>query len=465
VSVTDAASTSTGHRPTGLRPTGLRRRILRGSIFELGGYASQQLLRIAGNLILTRLLYPAAFGQAAIVSTISIGLVMFSDVALLPCVVQSKRGDDVAFLNTAFTFQVFRGLALAFIMAALAKPSAWFYREPGVESLIYISSLQLVINGFHSTSVFTLRRRLSLGWLNGLDLGTSIMSTGFTLILAHAYPTPRSLILGNVFGSLFTACASHFLPVEYRNRFHWDKDAAREIRRFGSWVIGSSAATFFGSQGDRILLGRFLGAAWLGVYGIAVNLSDMVGAVISRVISGVLYPVLSEAGRDPTRDLSVFFYRLRLRLDALSMTAAGLLSGAGGWVVHTMWDQRYANAAWIVQVMAIRIAIALIVATTETCLFALGQTRYVFARSVARLAGTMVFLPLGWYLGGVRGLVWGTVAAEVPTLLAVWPRSRALGILRLRREALAVAIFLVAAAVGRFVSPLLPTIHLHSFHK
>jgi O-antigen/teichoic acid export membrane protein len=439
---------------------GLRRRIVRGSLFQMGGYGAQQLLRIGSNLILTRLLYPAAFGQATIVTTLATGLVMLSDVAVQPCVVQSKRGDDPAFLNTAFTLQVLRGLALAVVMVALAKPTAWFYREASLEGLIYLGAIQLVVNGFHSTSVFTLSRKLALGWVNGLDLGTSIVSAIFIVMLSRAYPNPRSLVIGGIFGSFVGSAASHFLPVPYRNRFQWEKEAAREIGRFGRWVFGSSAATFLGAQSDRILLGRFLGTGWLGVYGIAVNLSDMLSGLILRVIAGVMYPVLSEAGRMPDQDLSRLFYRLRLRLDAFSMTAAGLLAGTGGWLVHTLWDERYANAAWIVQVLCVRVAIALIVAPTETCLFALGQTRYLFARSLTRLVGTAIAIPAGWYLLGVKGVIWGTVIAEIPTVFAVWPRSWALGILRIRRELLAAGIFVCAYLAGRVVAPWLPRIHI-----
>ena len=55
-------------------------------------------------------------------------------------------------------------------------------------------------------------------------------------------------------------------------------------------MFGSSATTFLGGQSDRILLGRLLGASWLGIYSVATNLSDAIGVVITRVINGVMYP-------------------------------------------------------------------------------------------------------------------------------------------------------------------------------
>lgn len=438
----------------------LRSRMARGAFFEVAGYGTQQVLRLGSNLVLTRLLFPAAFGLAAMVWVIITGLVLLTDVAVQPCVIQSKRGDDVLFLNTAFTIQVIRGGALALLMVIFAKPAAWFYHEPKLAGLLCLGSLQLLLSGLHSTSIFTLRRRLSLGWVNGVEFAQALFSIAVTLLLARLYPGAWVLVAGSVSGSFFFSVTSHFLPVGYRNRFHWDRDAAQEIRQFGRWVLGSSAATFLGGQGDRILLGRLLGASWLGIYSVAITLSDAIGAVVTRVINGVMYPVLSQAGRESGPHISHLYYRLRLRLDVLSMGSTGLLAGMGAWLVRTLWDKRYADAAWILQILCLRLAISFVVAPNETCLFSLGYTRYGFYRSVVRLPAMVVFVSAGWYFAGVRGVIWGTVAAEVPTLFAVWPRSYSLGILRVGREVLAFGLFATAFAVGHFVVPWLPTIHL-----
>jgi len=434
--------------------------MLRGSFFELGGYGAQQVLRLGSNLILTRLLFPAAFGLMSIVTVLMTGLYLLSDVAVQPCVVQSRRGDDPAFLNTAFTLQAMRGAALALLMLILAKPAAWFYREPELAPLVAFGSLQLLFGGLHSTSIFTLRRGLRLGWVNGLELAQTLVGLTITIALARVHKSAWSLVIGTVAACAAYVAASHLLPVPYRNRFHWDKEAARELSQFGRWVMGSSAATFLGSQSDRILVGRFLGVTWLGVYSIALTLSDAAGAVVNRLISGVLYPVLSEAARGGQQGLPDLYYRLRLRLDLLAMAGTGLLAGAGGWLIHTLWDQRYVDAAWMLRILCVRVAVGLIVGPGETCLFSLGHTRFGFQRSVMRLLAALLFLPVGWHTAGVQGLVWGTVATEVTTVFAIWPKLRSLGILRLRRELLSVALFAGGLLLGAALLPWLPRVHL-----
>jgi O-antigen/teichoic acid export membrane protein len=440
--------------------TNLHKRMYRGSIFELGGYGAQQILRLANNLILTRLLYPAAFGLVSVVSVITTGLVLFSDLAISPCVIQSKRGDDPAFLNTAFTIQAIRGVALTLVMIAVAKPAAWFYHEPQLFPLVCFGSLQLLIGGLHSTSVFTLRRWLRLGWINALELGQSVVGITLMILLARHGAGVWALIVGTVLGTVMWATASHFLPVPYRNRFQWDKEAVKEIRTFGRWVMGSSTASFLSTQADRILMGRLLSVAWLGVYAVALTLSEAASSICGRLVSGVMFPVLGQAGRETDGKVADVYYRLRLKLDLLSMTGSGLLAGMGGWFVHVLWDQRYTDAAWILRILCFRVGLALIITPGETCLYALGHTRNVFQRSVTRLIGAIVLMPLGWKLGGVKGLVWGVVATELSTVIAIWPKLLELRILRLRREALSVAMFAAAFAIGAALLPWLPNVHL-----
>jgi len=438
----------------------LKKQALRGSLLELSGYGTQQALRLGSNLILTRLLFPSAFGLSSLVSMLITGLALLSDVGVQQFLIQSPRGDDPRFLNTAFTFQAARGFVLAILMVALAHPAAWFYNEPELAPLVYLGSLQLVLGGLHSTSVYTLRRRLALGWITGLELGQSLLTLAIMIPWSYARPGVWPLIAGGVISAGVSTICSHFLPVGYRNKFHWDKPAYKEINQFGRWIFGSTATGFLSGQSDRILLARFLGATWLGIYSVALNLSEAVSAVTGRLVSGIVYPMLSQAAREPGADLPTIYYRVRLRLDSIAMTGTGFLAGAGGWIIHTLWDNRYEDAAWMLRILCVRVAVGCIVGPGETCLFSLGHTRYGFFRSVSRLVSMFVCIPIGWYFGGVRGVIWATVAAELPGFAVVWPKLHSLGILRLKRELLSAAIFLAALVVALLLLPWLPTLHV-----
>ena len=80
--------------PQATQPTTLFQRALTSSMLTAGAYAITQGLRLVSNLILTRLLFPEAFGIMALVSVALVGLSMFSDMGIGPAISRHPRGDD-----------------------------------------------------------------------------------------------------------------------------------------------------------------------------------------------------------------------------------------------------------------------------------------------------------------------------------------------------------------------------------
>ena len=105
-----------------LRDEGLFARAMRSSAWTIFGFVASQAVRFGSNLILTRLLFPEAFGMMALVTVAMVGLGNFSDVGTGPAIAYNRRGDDPDFLDTAWTLHVIRGvlLWLADLRAGLA---------------------------------------------------------------------------------------------------------------------------------------------------------------------------------------------------------------------------------------------------------------------------------------------------------------------------------------------------------
>ena len=99
----------------------LRERGLRAGAWVVGSQVLSQLLRLASNLLLTRFLLPEAFGLMAVITTL---LMLFSDIGSGTVIVQSRRGDDKTYLQTAWTLQVIRGIAL-WLVSILIAGGCW----------------------------------------------------------------------------------------------------------------------------------------------------------------------------------------------------------------------------------------------------------------------------------------------------------------------------------------------------
>jgi O-antigen/teichoic acid export membrane protein len=433
------------------QPGALRKLVIRGSAFEMIGYGTAQVIRFGSNLVLSRLLFPEAFGLSALVNIMNQGLIMLSDVGLPTVIVQSPRGDEPKFLNTAFTWQAVRSALLWICAAAMAIPMAYMFAEPELKWLIPIGALSVLMLGVRSTSYFTLRRQLRLGPLLVLELVSQIGAVALMIPWAIYAPSVWTLIGGMLMTAVLTAGGSHMIKVHYRNKFEWDPDSAKSMLEFGKWIAGSSILTFASQQGDRLLLGHFLGAATLGVYSIAVFLSSALGEAITRVTTGVFFPAYSRVHNEGTGRLREVFYKTRLVTDALILPALGGLAVLGPFVVHLLYDERYADAGWMLRVLSVRVALACMVSPLQFCLFALGHARYGFYLNLARVLTLAVGVPIAYKMAGVPGLVWAVAASEVPALIVCYVGFTRAKLLSVLHELRAPAFYFAGLALGLLV--------------
>ena len=146
----------------------LTNRIMRSSMFTIMGFGLQQAIRFGSNLVLARLLFPEAFGTMALVTVLLVGLTMLSDLGIQPAIQSSKRGDDPAFLNTAWTLNMIRAGILVAAACALAWPVAWFYEEPILSQLIPVAALSLPLLALEPTRAETASRHMLLGRVTGI---------------------------------------------------------------------------------------------------------------------------------------------------------------------------------------------------------------------------------------------------------------------------------------------------------
>ena len=232
-------------------------RAMRSSMWTVLGYGLSQVLRLLSNLILTRLLFPEAFGMMALVMVFMQGLAMFSDVGVGPSIMQSKRGDDPDFLNTAWTIQVMRGIGLWIASCLIAYPMARFYQEPQLAQLIPVAGIALMIAGFNPTRLETANRHLMLGRVSLIDIATQVVgimaAIGFALITKSVW----AFVLSSLVSVTAQLIMYNAFLIGERNRFRWEATAVQELVHFGKWIFLSTVAGFAFSQSDKLILGKF----------------------------------------------------------------------------------------------------------------------------------------------------------------------------------------------------------------
>ncbi len=371
-----------------------------------------QIIRLAGNLILTRLLVPEAFGLMALVSVFLVGLEMFSDVGVGASIVHRQKKPGLRFLQTAWTLQALRGIGLWLVACAAAFPLAKFYNEPLLAWILPVSSFTLVLAGFKSTAIHLCARNLQHGSLTAVDLTTAVLGLVTSIGIALFYPSVWALVIGGLIAVGSNLIASwFFLPGQVRHRMRWHRKSGSELIHFGKWIFLGTVFAFLGMNGDRILLGKFLSLEQLGIYTVAFFFAQAVSQFMAGLGTRVLFPLFS---RDSDIGKSRKYRRLLL---AGSLVPIGVFLVGGPLLIQVLYDDRYLSAGSMLQILSLGAAAASLRVMAEPVLLAKGDSysRMWLAGYEAILV--VASLAIGGWLFGMQGFLVGYVVGQFLTLI------------------------------------------------
>ncbi|MEM8729304.1 MAG: oligosaccharide flippase family protein [Pseudomonadota bacterium] len=384
---------------------GLKARSLRGTLLTMISFGGTNVLRLGSNLILTRILFPEAFGMMALIQVFVTGMRMFSDTGIRTSIMQNPRGDDPNFLNTAWTMQIGRGILLWLGTCAIARPVAAIYNEPMLAQLLPVVGLGALISGFAPTKLATAGRHMLLGRTTAIDLSTQAIGVVIMIVLAWLLQSVWALAIGGVIGSAVTLLAQYLYLPGIRNRLFWDKSAVRDLFHFGKFIFLSTAVTFVITQGDKAILGGYISMAELGVYNIGYFLGSL-PLVLMGVINGrIVFPLyrlkpISESAENRRK-----IFRARRIVMSGGLVITSILGFSGLALVDLMYDDRYALAGAVVVLMSLTMIPQLVIKTYGAVLLASGDSRRFFILNCATavLQTGLMFAGVIWF--GILGVM------------------------------------------------------------
>jgi O-antigen/teichoic acid export membrane protein len=385
----------------------LRDRMLRGSVFALGGQAFNTILRFGSNLALAYMLFPEAFALVVLCSIVIQGLEMLSDMGIRPAVIQSQRSEDPLFLNTAWTFQILRSLVLWLSASALAWPMASWYNEPQLIYVIPVSALSSIATGFQSIGVSIAMRHLHLGRIAIWGIAETSIKTLIMVIWAYYWPSVWALVGGAVITYTISSLATHRIFPAIRHRIAWDRSAASELWHFGRWIFVSTMLTYLSQQVDKILLGKLMPIGVLGVYSIAYNLARLPMDIAANLMGVVLYPALAEIVRTDREALQAKLTEARgVILAAAQFGIVGVIL-VSPWFFKYLYDDRYIEAAHFAPLLAIAVWLSILHACIYPVLVALGDVRSLAWSNFVKFVSTAAGCLLGHHYLGMPGFIIG----------------------------------------------------------
>ena len=351
---------------------------------------------------------------------------MFSDLGIVQNIIQSKRGAEKFYIDTAWSIQVIRGGVICILILLISFLLDYFnsialfsdksvYSDPELPLLLAVMSITGLIAGFNSLNIALQNRNLKLKKIVIIEVVSQLMGLIIMIVLAWYYRNIWSLVFGTIISAIVKMALSHHHTFGAKANFAWDKEAVREIFHFGKWIFGSSIFTFLSAQGDRLLLGGLISPRELGIYTIAFFLAMAFKEVIRKVMTSVFYPALSEVVRTRRSELKAIYYQMRQKLDIVVMLGVGLMATCGHLIIEFLYDDRYSNAGWMLEILSLSF-VFLGTTMAGVVLMALGNSKSIMVMTAASTLFLFVSLPVAFHFWGLYGAV---VAIALKSLIEI----------------------------------------------
>jgi len=373
---------------------------------------SLQILGFATAVVVAHFLTPrevGLFAEALVFSKLSL---VITDAGVAAAVVQKLdlTEDDK---STAFWVGVAIGVVMMLAGFGLSWPISSLYGEPRVQTLFVLLSPAFLFTSLGVVQGALLTRELKFRSLEIRTVAATAVSASAAMLLA-------------VLGLGATTLAIQVLTVSgvstillwrtssWRPSRRFSFSSVRQMAGFSSHVLGGRMVQCGSMNVDNLLIGRFVGAARLGVYSIAFNLMITPVIRLAGPVTQVFFPAFSRI-RDPARIAEVWLRAVRLIAAAVVPAMLGLVIVAPDFI-EVVFGRRWHEAAPVLQILAPIGMVQAVQALNFGILQSLARTRVLFRYTLFASVGA-----IGAFIAGLPWGVEGVATAYALTSLVVEP--------------------------------------------
>ena len=394
----------------------LKLQSMRSAFYSIVGRGGGHFLRMAGSLVLTRLLFPEAFGLMATASVVLAMVQLFSDTGVRTSIIQNPRGGEPQFLNTAFIISIARGFLLTLIICAIAVPLSLYYEKPELRMLLVVLSFNPLLVSFENPAMSLFVKKFRIERQVFFEIAIQALGLITSVALAWMLRSVYALAWGAVLSSLFRVAGSYYMH-PFRPALAWDREAGRELFGFGKFIFLNTMITWATMNIDVLLIGKLLNMDQLGLYNLGKNFADLVPTFGLQIIGQAFFPAISSIAHDLPRIMRVY-RRFAAFAMAVAVPAGLVLAFFSGDIMRILYDARYFSASIPMFWLCAAVTFRLIIIITGTTFIAAGRPGLETIAMSAGLAAMAVFIPLGIRLGGLQGAAIGAACSIAVTAIA-----------------------------------------------
>ncbi len=395
----------------------------RGAVWMVLFKLIERSLGLVSTLILARLLVPADFGLVAMALSFIFMAELLTAFGFDVALIQNQNA-SLEHYNTAWTGNFLLGISVTLLMVALAVPIAHFYRKPELVWIVCALAAGPAVSGLENIGIVAFRKDLNFRREFSFQISRKVVGFLVVVPLAFLLRSYWALVAG-ILASKLTGTVLSYLLHPFRPRFTLSK--FRELFRFSRWLLFNNGVAYFKERSSDFFIGRFYGAAPLGVYNISYELANLPSSELSAPINRALLPGFAKM---TSSDEIASAYGNAVGLMALITlpASAGLLAVAP-YLVFVVLGAKWLEAIPLMEVLAFNGALLMFHSSICSVLIARGHPAQVTQANGIYVLFLLTLLALLSWRFGVTGAAYAALLSSVlATPVYLWHLQRRLGI-------------------------------------
>jgi len=394
----------------------LTAKTVRGSAWLGTGSIVEQAARFARNMLLARLLAPAAFGTMAIVLSSGALIETITDVGVWLAIIQNPRGGRDAYVNASWWIGMGRATLSYLTIFTVAPWIATFYGHAELSGLLRVALLGTVFNAAISPRSILVQRNMKFPRWAGITNGGAICGVMLTVVLSFAIRDVWALAVGYCSENIFRFVLSYLLCPGLPSR-KCDWSAVRDLLTFSRGLLGLALLNLIIARSDIFVLARLYSPTGLGLYTMAVALVTTPSVFFTNVLGKALMPALSSVQNDMER-LNRILVKVTSLLILAGIPVVAFIALCAASLLRVIYGNRYVEAVGPLSVASAVVFLVIVNAAVTGVLLATGRPQ-LHRQAVAATAAIILITiyPACRVLGFIGGQLAALLAVAVGYLL------------------------------------------------
>lgn len=321
--------------------------IRKQAVWLLAGTVLAAVLQLAQLGIVARNFDAKQLGVLAIVNAVLMVAMVLQDMGMSSYLIHRQELEKKE-QSTIFWVNVFFGLATGVLIVILAYPLSWFYKLNDLSYLLFLVSANFFILGAMSqyqANFVKVKKLVLLAKIEMLAKVISFLTTIFLILVMHF--TIAAVVIGQFLNALFRLVFMLLFSEKcWHPSLQFCRKTFKAAVKYGSYQLGSQTINQLRTQADALIIGKYLGPDFLGVYSLAKELILQPLKLLTPVINRLTLPRFAEKQHSEIELRSLFIRSISLIVNVSAFVylliglsayiGVRLLYGTGHEVVATL---------------------------------------------------------------------------------------------------------------------------------